>query len=85
VNAARPAEVCPEIFHLEDDKLLEGLLRYEHARHRAGNASWAGRNLLGRLQRSSVEASSADPSGSSDSGGYAQRTMRFIGPTHRAE
>ncbi|RJP64420.1 MAG: DUF1040 family protein [Comamonadaceae bacterium] len=39
VNAARPAEPCPEIFHLEDDKLLEGLLRYEHARHGAGNAS----------------------------------------------
>jgi hypothetical protein len=29
VNAARPEQPCPELFYLEDDALVEGLLRFE--------------------------------------------------------
>lgn len=29
VNAARPAAPCPEVFYIEDDKLLDGLLEFE--------------------------------------------------------
>jgi uncharacterized protein YihD (DUF1040 family) len=35
VNAVRPASPCPELFHVEDDALLEGLARYVAARHAA--------------------------------------------------
>jgi uncharacterized protein YihD (DUF1040 family) len=31
VIAAKPAEPCPEVFHLEDDQLVAGLRRYEAA------------------------------------------------------
>jgi uncharacterized protein YihD (DUF1040 family) len=32
VIAARPEQPCPEVFHVEDDALLQGLLDYERQR-----------------------------------------------------
>ena len=34
VIATRPQQPCPEVFHVEDDVLLEGLLDYEKLRAR---------------------------------------------------
>ncbi len=30
VNASRPNEPCPQIFYIEDDKLLNGLVSYKN-------------------------------------------------------
>jgi uncharacterized protein YihD (DUF1040 family) len=38
VNATRPSSPCPEVFHIEDEALLEGLHRYIAVR-RSGSES----------------------------------------------
>ena len=44
VNAVRPSEPCPEVFHAEDDVLLGGLIRYREVVRAAKTRTDSGRD-----------------------------------------